>query len=245
MLSPILQHPSLFLPLYTLQSPKPPKSLSKTPPPPLSLNPQTTLQTPSQNHNHSSLIISGPSHLSGHVHISGSKNSALPVLAAALCCSEGPSILRGIPDLSDVTTMISILRSLGARVEVYDGGVVVVDAEGIGSVEPCSDSVGRIRAGFFVVGPLVGRFGEAVVRLPGGCEIGARPIDLYVRGLRALSAVVEVGHGKLHVCAANGKGLIGGRFHFDYPSVGATETLMMAASMANGVTVLTNVAQMN
>lgn len=174
--------------LCNLQNPKLPKSLSKTPPPPLSLKPQTTLQTLSHH-----LIISGPSHLSGHVRISGSKNSALPVLAAALCCSEGgPSILRGIPDLSDVTTMISILRSLGAQIEVEDGGVVLVDAEGIGSVEPCSDSVGRIRAGFFVVGPLVGRFGEAVVALPGGCEIGSRPIDLYVRGLRALSAVVEV-----------------------------------------------------
>ncbi|XXG61519.1 hypothetical protein AAC387_Pa05g0113 [Persea americana] len=238
MSSMLLVAPSFTL--CNLQNPKLPKSLSKTPPPPLSLKPQTTLQTLSHN-----LIISGPSHLSGHVRISGSKNSALPVLAAALCCSEGgPSILRGIPDLSDVTTMISILQSLGARIDVEDGGVVVVvDAEGIGSVEPCSDSVGRIRAGFFVVGPLVGRLGEAVMALPGGCEIGSRPIDLFVRGLRALSAVVEVRHGKLHVCAANGKGLIGGRFHLDYPSVGATETLMMAASVANGVTVLTNAAQ--
>ncbi|KAJ8638897.1 hypothetical protein MRB53_015591 [Persea americana] len=237
MSSMLLVAPSFTL--CNLQNPKLPKSLSKTPPPPLSLKPQTTLQTLSHN-----LIISGPSHLSGHVRISGSKNSALPVLAAALCCSEGgPSILRGIPDLSDVTTMISILQSLGARIDVEDGGLVVVDAEGIGSVEPCSDSVGRIRAGFFVVGPLVGRFGEAVMALPGGCEIGSRPIDLFVRGLRALSAVVEVRHGKLHVCAANGKGLIGGRFHLDYPSVGATETLMMAASVANGVTVLTNAAQ--
>lgn len=188
------------------------------------------------------LLINGGRELSGHVSISGSKNSALAVLAGTLCCSGGPTVLRGVPDLSDTRTMALILRSLGASVEETGGGDVVVDASGVRSAEPCPDRVGQIRAGFFVVGPLVGRFGEAVVALPGGCKIGARPVDLYVRGLTKLGAVVEMRDGKVHVHAANGKGLVGGRFHLDYPSVGATETLMMAASLAEGVTTLTNVA---
>lgn len=112
-------------------------------------------------------------------------------------------------------------------------------------MEPCSHLVGKIRASFFVLGPLLARFGEATVALPGGCDIGARPIDLYIRGLQALGAIIELRWGKVYACAANGRGLVGGRFHLDYPSVGATETLMMAASMADGLTVLTNVAQMN
>lgn len=205
-------------------------------------NPQTTLQAPTLDPTR--LLVVGPSRLSGHIHISGSKNSALPVLAGTLCCSTGTSILRGIPNLSDTATMVSILRSLGACVHISHGEMLV-DASGIWSVEPCSHLVGKIRASFFVLGPLLARFGEATVALPGGCDIGARPIDLYIRGLQALGAIIELRWGKVYACAANGRGLVGGRFHLDYPSVGATETLMMAASMADGLTVLTNVAQMN
>ncbi|XP_028056505.1 uncharacterized protein LOC114260555 isoform X1 [Camellia sinensis] len=193
-----------------------------------------TLQTPN-------FTISGGSTLSGHVSISGSKNSALPILAATLCCS-GTSNLRNVPDLSDTRTMCSVLGSLGAEIEDL-GGELVVNTDGVRSVEPCEDEIGKIRGGFFVVGPLLARFGEAVVGLPGGCDIGARPIDLYIRGLRALGAIVEFRDGKVHAHAANGKGLMGGRFRLNYPSVGATETLMMAACMADGVTVLSNVAR--
>ncbi|XP_073006790.1 uncharacterized protein [Typha latifolia] len=189
------------------------------------------------------LVVAGGRRLSGHVSISGSKNSALAVLAGALCCSSGSSVIRHVPDIFDTRTMAEVLRSLGARVEENGGGEMVVDSTAVGSVEPDPGAVGRIRAGFFVLGPLVARFGEAEVALPGGCRIGSRPIDLYIRGLTALGAVVQLRHGKVHVQAANGKGLVGGQFRLDYPSVGATETLMMAASMAEGVTVLSNVAR--
>ncbi|KAL5989641.1 hypothetical protein ACLOJK_010534 [Asimina triloba] len=208
----------------------PPNLKRSLPSPPLALHspiPQTAAQTIALD---SKLIVTGPSCLSGHVQISGSKNAALAVLAGTLCCSSGTSLLRRMPDLYDTRTMVSILRSVGAHVEVSDGEIAV-NAEKIHSVEPCPGSVQKIRAGFFVLGPLVARFGEAVISLPGGCEIGARPVDLFLDGLQALGAAVKL------------RGLVGGRFHFSYPSVGATETLMMAASIAEGVTILTNVAQ--
>ncbi|GMP53114.1 hypothetical protein CsSME_00018681 [Camellia sinensis var. sinensis] len=221
---------STFNPRSLSSPPNPSKPSSHIPtlqPPPKTI----TLQTPN-------FTISGGSTLSGHVSISGSKNSALPILAATLCCS-GTSNLRNVPDLSDTRTMCSVLGSLGAEIEDL-GGELVVNTDGVRSVEPCEDEIGKIRGGFFVVGPLLARFGEAVVGLPGGCDIGARPIDLYIRGLRALGAIVEFRDGKVHAHAANGKGLMGGRFRLNYPSVGATETLMMAACMADGVTVLSN-----
>ncbi|URD76402.1 EPSP synthase (3-phosphoshikimate 1-carboxyvinyltransferase) [Musa troglodytarum] len=172
----------------------------------------------STDHHHHKLVISGGGHLSGHVPISGSKNSALAVLAGALCCSGGAVVVRGVPDISDARAMAAILRSLGAKVQERGGGELAVDSTALSSAEPAADEVRKIRAGFFVLGPLVARLGEAAVALPGG-------------------------HGKVHVKAANGRGLTGGRFYLDYPSVGASETLMMAASMAEGVSVLTNVAQ--
>lgn len=136
------------------------------------------------------LVITGGNNLSGHVSISGSKNSALSILAATLCCS-GTSKLKNVPNLSDTTTMASILGSLGAEIEFSDNEVVV-NTDRVGSVEPDAALIGRIRGGFFVIGPLLARFGEAVLGLPGGCDIGARPVDIYVRGLRELGAVVEM-----------------------------------------------------
>lgn len=138
--------------------------------------------------------------------------------------------------------MAAILSSLGAQIE-FSGNEVVVNTDRVGSVEPDATLMSRIRGGFFVVGPLLARFGEAVVGLPGGCDIGARPVDIYVRGLRELGAVVELRDNNFVAHVANGRGLIGGRFRLDYPSVGATQTLMMAASMAEGATLLTNVAR--
>lgn len=146
--------------------------------------------------------------------------------------------------LSDTKTMLSILRSLGAKIEFdVTNKEILVNSDCVGCVEPCLEEMRKIRGGFFVIGPLLARFGEAVVGLPGGCDIGERPVDLYVRGLRALGAVVEIRDGKVLAHSANGRGLVGGSFHLDFPSVGATETLMMAASMADGVTVLSNVAK--
>ncbi|KAG6393814.1 hypothetical protein SASPL_144388 [Salvia splendens] len=186
------------------------------------------------------LVITGGNSLSGHVPISGSKNSALAILAATLCC-RGDSKLSNVPQLIDTTTMAAVLSSLGAEIE-FSGNEVVVRTDRVGSVEPDAGLVGRIRGGFFVVGPLLARFGEAAVGLPGGCDIGARPVDIYVRGLRELGAVVELRDNKLVARAANGRGLVGGRFRLDYPSVGATQTLMMAACLAEGTTLLSNVA---
>ncbi|CAA0816037.1 Unknown protein [Striga hermonthica] len=187
------------------------------------------------------LVIAGASRLSGHVHISGSKNSALSILAATLCCT-GRSKLNNVPNVSDIRAMASILASVGARVE-FSGNQVVVDAGRARSTEPDPALMGEIRGGFFILGPLLARFGEAVVGLPGGCNIGARPVDIYVSGLRALGAYVEVRDTKVVARAANGKNLTGGEFRLDYPSVGATQTLMMAACMATGTTLLSNVAK--
>ncbi|XP_020584630.1 uncharacterized protein LOC110027505 isoform X2 [Phalaenopsis equestris] len=204
-----------------------------------STSPSHRASLPSIEHK---LVISGGRSISGHVAISGSKNSALAVLAGTLCCSSGTVALRGVPELLDTRTMAEVLRSVGARVEAEDGGVLVVDASNVWVTEPCSEKIGRIRAGFFVLGPLVARFGKAEVAMPGGCRIGLRPVDLYIKGLEALGAVAELREEKVCVYGANGKGLVGGSFHLTYPSVGATETFMMAASMADGVSVLTNAA---
>lgn len=136
------------------------------------------------------LEVSGGSKLSGHVGISGAKNSALAVLAGALC-SEEELNLKMIPDLHDIQRMVQVLQSVGVKVKRSASGLTV-DASEIVSVEPCPEVVRKLRASFFVIGALVGRKGEAVVPLPGGCDIGARPIDLHVRGLRALGAQVEI-----------------------------------------------------
>ncbi|GBG64182.1 hypothetical protein CBR_g40882 [Chara braunii] len=136
------------------------------------------------------LEITGGGVLEGHVRISGAKNSALAVLAGALCCEE-PLMLRMVPDLHDIRRMFQVLQSVGAKVtRGMDGSesVVGIDASGLTSSEPCPDTVRKLRASFFVVGSLLARHGEAVVPLPGGCNIGARPIDLHVRGLEALGA---------------------------------------------------------
>ncbi|KAL2613559.1 hypothetical protein R1flu_025251 [Riccia fluitans] len=188
------------------------------------------------------LEVFGGNRLSGHVKISGAKNSALAVLAGALC-SEQELSLQMIPDLRDIHRMVEVLQSLGVKVKRLGAGNVTVDASDIISVEPCSEVAGKLRASFFVIGALVGRKGKAVVPLPGGCDIGARPIDLHVRGLQALGAHVDIMQGKVYARALNGKRITGGRFHLDFPSVGATETLMMAASLADGETVLSNAAQ--
>eukprot|EP00249_Psilotum_nudum_P012303 c23709_g1_i1 orf=405-2204(-) len=188
-----------------------------------------------------SIKVTGGTTLSGHVHISGSKNSALAVLAASLCSTE-ELYLRMVPNILDTQRMVQVLRSLGVQIR-ESSSCLLVDGSNLTSVEPCSQTVKKLRASFFVIGPLVARYGEAVVDLPGGCTIGARPVDLHMRGLKALGADVEVRQGKVYAHAVNGKRLTGGRFHLDFPSVGATETLMMAACLADGKSVLSNVAQ--
>lgn len=188
------------------------------------------------------LEIAGGIPLSGHVSISGAKNSALVVMAGAILCSE-PCRLRNIPYLADIDRMGEVLTALGVSLS-RDGEALDLDPTSISSTKAPYDLVSRLRASFFVIGPLLARMGVAQVPLPGGCAIGARPVELHVRGLQAMGATVHIDHGTVNAyIPGNRKRLKGAKIHLDYPSVGATETLMMAATLAEGETILENAAQ--
>lgn len=186
--------------------------------------------------------IWGSHRLSGHVTISGAKNSALVIMAGALLCPQDCR-LRNVPSLADVSRMGEILASLGVKLERHED-CLTIDASHISQSKAPYELVSQLRASFFVIGPLLARQGVARVPLPGGCAIGARPVDLHVRGLQAMGADVQIDHGMVY---ANIKGvnkrLKGARIYLDYPSVGATETLMMAATLADGETIIENAAQ--
>jgi UDP-N-acetylglucosamine 1-carboxyvinyltransferase len=188
------------------------------------------------------LEIQGQSSLKGHVNISGAKNAALVVMAGTTLCS-GNCRLRNIPNLSDVKRMGQVLSALGLGIN-YDDGVLEVNASDMQCTEAPYELVSQLRASFFIIGPMLARLGEASVPLPGGCAIGARPVDLHVRGLQAMGAHVQIEHGvvKAYVPGTN-KRLKGAKIYLDYPSVGATETLMMAATLADGETIIENAAQ--
>ena len=185
------------------------------------------------------LLIEGGSPLSGQVRISGAKNSALPILAGTLLATQ-PVTLRNVPHLKDVTTTISLLQMMGAQVTVDDRLNVEVDASVIDQRTAPYELVKTMRASILVLGPLVARFGEADVSLPGGCAIGARPVNLHVAGLQALGADVAVENG--FIKARSGR-LKGGRIIFDTVTVTGTENLLMAAVLADGETVLENAAR--
>lgn len=188
------------------------------------------------------LHIWGKAPLSGHVHISGAKNAALVIIAGALLCSQNCRI-RNVPSLADVTRMGELLSALGVKFK-QDGDVLDIDATHISHSKAPYELVSQLRASFFVIGPLLARLGVARVPLPGGCSIGARPVDLHVRGLQAMGANVRVEHGIVHANVTGAKKrLQGAKIYLDYPSVGATETLMMAATLAEGETTIENAAQ--
>src|SRR5437763_2054207 len=182
--------------------------------------------------------ITGGKRLQGEVSVSGSKNATLPQIAAALL-APGKSIFRGVPDLADIRTLGRLLTHMGARVE-RDGSALHVDAERVGTPEAPYEMVKTMRASVLVLGPLVARFGRARVSLPGGCAIGARPIDQHLKGLQLLGAKIELAHGYVEATAAR---LHGATVLFDLPTVTGTENLMMAASLADGRTVLENCAR--
>ena len=184
------------------------------------------------------LVVTGGARLAGSVHISGAKNSALKVMAASLL-APGRSRLHNVPRIIDCSIMGEVLEHLGAGVEWGNGGVSV-DATHLSSVEAPYELVRRMRASIVVLGPLLARTGEARVAMPGGDNIGSRPIDLHLEGLRRMGATIESEHGFL-VAAADG--LTGASITLDYPSVGATENLMMAAVGADGTTVIDNAAR--
>ena len=188
------------------------------------------------------LIIHGGRRLEGRVKISGAKNAVLPIIAATLLGQDTVSLLDEVPALEDVTTITEVLNRLGVTAEFdAEKHQLRVDAKTIGSCEAPYDLVRKMRASFLIMGPLLARCGKAKISLPGGCAIGTRPIDLHLKGFEALGANIEIGHGFIEALAP--EGLKGTRIYLDFPSVGATENILMAASMAEGQTILENPAQ--
>jgi len=188
------------------------------------------------------LLIEGGHPLRGNVKISGAKNAVLPVIAATLLGQDRASLLEEVPHLEDVATISEIIRSIGAKTEYNaDKETLTVDATNLTSTEAPSELVRKMRASFLIMGPLLSRYGHAKISLPGGCAIGTRPIDLHLKGFEALGAKIEIGHGFIKVEAPNG--LEGNRIYLDFPSVGATENILMAASTAKGQTILENPAE--
>lgn len=185
-----------------------------------------------------SIIINGGKKLSGEVSISGAKNAALPIIAAGLLC-EGPHRIANVPALADVRTLGRILAHMGVVFETT-GHEVLLDASALANPEAPYDLVRTMRASVLVLGPLVARMGKARVSLPGGCAIGARPINLHIAGLRKLGASIEIEHGYV---VATAKRLKGAPITFDTVTVTGTENLMMAAVLAEGETVLENAAR--
>lgn len=187
------------------------------------------------------LEIEGGAPLRGEVVISGAKNSVLPIMAAALLTSE-PVTIRRAPRLRDVSTMMRILTSIGASAERVEASTLHIHVPDAKSLCAPYDLVKTMRASFFVLGPLLSRFGEAQAPLPGGCAIGTRPVDQHLKGLKALGADLDFRDGYLRVVAPSG-GLSGADVHFDRPTVGGTENLMMAACLAGGTTRISNAAR--
>jgi UDP-N-acetylglucosamine 1-carboxyvinyltransferase len=183
------------------------------------------------------LRITGGRKLQGTVRISGAKNAALPVMAATLL-APGVHRLRNVPRLRDTRTFARVLELLGAKVE-FEGNLLTIDTQGVNSVEAPYELVKTMRASIYVLGPLLARFGQARVSLPGGCAWGPRPVNLHLTGLQAMGAALEIEHG--YIVGRDVK-LKGATIGFDVVSVGATAQLMMAAVLAEGTTVLENVA---
>ncbi|MCG7343920.1 UDP-N-acetylglucosamine 1-carboxyvinyltransferase [Sporosarcina sp. ACRSL] len=188
------------------------------------------------------IIINGGRVLHGNVRVEGAKNAVLPILAAALLASEGPNIIRDVPNLSDVSTINEVVKSLNAKVN-YDPekGQVIMDSSEPLASEAHFEYVRKMRASILVMGPLLARNGFARVALPGGCAIGSRPIDQHLKGFEAMGAEITFGHG--HVEAKAEKGLKGAKIYLDFPSVGATENIMTAAALAKGTTIIENAAK--
>jgi UDP-N-acetylglucosamine 1-carboxyvinyltransferase len=184
------------------------------------------------------LLVRGGRRLEGDVVLSGAKNSVLKLLAASLLTDEA-CVIRGVPRITDVATMVDMLRALGAQVSESGSGLRVVSGRRLNGCAPY-ELVRAMRASIIVMGPLVARLGEATIAMPGGCNIGPRRIDFHIRGLEKLGATIEMDHGFIRVHA---RSLHGAAVPLDYPSVGATENLLMAATAAEGETVIENAAR--
>lgn len=184
------------------------------------------------------LIVIGGKRLRGTVRVNGAKNAILPILAASLL-SEGVGVIHEVPKLLDVRVMKEVLAYLGAKVQC-DGSTLEIDGSKVQTLEIAEDLMRRMRASNLVMGALLGRFGKVKVSYPGGCSIGSRPMDLHLKGFISLGARISEKHGYV---LAETDGLVGNVIHLDFPSVGATENLMMAATQAKGNTVIRNAAK--
>ncbi len=187
-----------------------------------------------------SLIIRGGNRLEGVLTASGAKNAALPILAATLLTS-GVCSLRSVPVLRDITTMLTLLASLGAKTARREDGEVLIESDSVQEFTAPYDLVKTMRASILVLGPLLARHGQARVSFPGGCAIGSRPVDLHIRALEAMGAAITIEGG--YIVASALEGLQGADFTFDSVTVGGTENAVMAASLAAGTSVLRNVAR--
>ena len=185
------------------------------------------------------LEIEGGHKLSGTITISGAKNAALPLIAATLL-SDKPVTLKNLPNVVDIRTLLKLLQILGAKIN-HDDTTVTIDCSNINSTKAVYEIVSKMRASILVLGPLLSRFHECSVSLPGGCAIGQRPIDLHLKAIETLGATVDLEQG--YVVAKAPKALVGGKIIFDKITVGGTENALMAAAMANGVTQIINAAK--
>lgn len=188
------------------------------------------------------IVIKGGNKLTGEVKVEGAKNAVLPILTASLLASDKPSKLVNVPALSDVETINNVLTTLNADVAYKkDENAVVVDATKTLNEEAPYEYVSKMRASILVMGPLLARLGHAIVALPGGCAIGSRPIEQHIKGFEALGAEIHLENGNIYANAKDG--LKGTSIHLDFPSVGATQNIIMAASLAKGKTLIENAAK--
>ena len=183
-------------------------------------------------------VVRGGRKLEGTMRVDGAKNAALPILAASVLTEE-TVVLQGVPMISDVRKMTDILTMLGCRIR-RDGHTLTLDAGGLNRTEMPDALSKQIRSSIFLLGPILSRFRQATVTYPGGCEIGLRPIDLHLSGLRSLGVVIHEEGGVIH---CDGGNMHSGEVHLDYPSVGATENILMAAVLLPGISVIHNAAR--
>lgn len=185
------------------------------------------------------IIVEKSNPLKGKVRVSGAKNAVLPILAATVL-NPNKSVIEDVPPLRDVNVLYEVLEYLGIKIEKKEDGVFEFDGSGVNKVDAPYDLVKKMRASFLIMGPLLARCGKARISMPGGCAIGSRPIDLHLKGFSALGAKIELGKGYVEASADK---LIGAKVYLDFPSVGATENIMMAATLAEGETIIENAAE--
>ena len=186
------------------------------------------------------LIVTGGNTIRGEVTISGAKNAVLPIIIGALLADD-VTVLHDVPKLSDVATIKEILETLGANI-TFENHTMTIDCRSVDHYTAPYDYIQKMRASVLIMGPLLARFGKAKISMPGGCAIGTRPIDLHLKGLEALGATIQINHGDMDAVVSQGR-LQGNRVYLDFPSVGATEHIMMAAATAEGTTIIENAAE--